>query len=143
DRNINYTNVCVADCKFCAFYRRPKHDEGYVLSFEQIGRKIDELRALGGVQILIQGGHNPYIPFQWYLDLMRYIKQYHPIHIHGFSPSEIDFFAGRFGMTLEEVIRELVAAGDRWAPRGAGTERVREVRERVGKHKAAARRGIE
>ena len=56
DRNINYTNVCVADCKFCAFYRRPKHDEGYVLSFEQIGRKIDELKALGGVQILIQGG---------------------------------------------------------------------------------------
>src|SRR5207247_2438566 len=75
DRNINYTNVCVADCKFCAFYRRPKHGEGYVLSFEQIGRKIDELKALGGVQILIQGGHNPYIPFAWYLDLMRYIKR--------------------------------------------------------------------
>src|SRR2546429_1571507 len=111
DRNINYTNVCVADCKFCAFYRRPKHTEGYVLSFEQIGRKIDELKALGGVQILIQGGHNPYIPFAWYLDLLRYIKQYHPIHIHGFSPSEVDFFAGRFGMTIDEVIRELVAAG--------------------------------
>ena len=75
DRNINYTNVCVADCKFCAFYRRPKHAEGYVLSFEEIGRKIDELKALGGVQILIQGGHNPYIPFAWYLDLMRYIKR--------------------------------------------------------------------
>ncbi len=73
DRNINYTNVCVADCKFCAFYRRPKHREGYVLSFEEIGRKIDELKAIGGVQILIQGGHNPYIPFAWYLDLLRYI----------------------------------------------------------------------
>src|ERR1043165_275121 len=71
DRNINYTNVCVADCKFCAFYRRPKDHEGYVLSFEQIGRKIDECRAIGGVQILLQGGHNPYIPFEWYLDLMR------------------------------------------------------------------------
>src|SRR5439155_435911 len=92
-----------------------------VLSFEQIGRKIDELRALGGVQILIQGGHNPYIPFQWYLDLMRYIKRHHPIHIHGFSPSEIDFFAGRFGMTLEEVIRELVAAGLDAVP-GGGRE---------------------
>src|SRR3989449_1617686 len=80
DRNINYTNVCVADCKFCAFYRRPKHAEGYVLSFEQIGRKIDEVKALGGVQILIQGGHNPYIPFAWYLDLLRYIKRNHPIH---------------------------------------------------------------
>src|SRR5205085_1604977 len=59
DRNINYTNVCVADCKFCAFYRRPKHADGYVLSFEEIGRKIEELKTLGGVQILIQGGHNP------------------------------------------------------------------------------------
>ena len=64
DRNINYTNVCVADCKFCAFYRRPKHPEGYLLSYEEIGRKIEELKALGGVQILMQGGHNPYIPFE-------------------------------------------------------------------------------
>src|SRR6266540_50513 len=71
DRNINYTNVCVADCKFCAFYRRPKHPEGYLLSYEEIGRKIDELKAIGGVQILMQGGHNPYIPFEWYLDLRR------------------------------------------------------------------------
>jgi len=70
DRNINYTNVCVADCGFCAFYLRPKHGEGYTLSFEQIGAKIDEAKALGAVQILIQGGHNAYIPFQWYLGLM-------------------------------------------------------------------------
>ncbi|MGH7500102.1 MAG: radical SAM protein, partial [Gemmatimonadales bacterium] len=60
DRNINYTNVCVADCKFCAFYRRPKDGQGYVLSFEEIGAKIDECLAVGGVQILLQGGHNPY-----------------------------------------------------------------------------------
>src|SRR5688572_32051662 len=60
DRNINYTNVCVADCAFCAFYRRPKHAEGYVLPFETIGAKIDECKAIGGVQILLQGGHNPY-----------------------------------------------------------------------------------
>src|SRR5947208_230401 len=143
DRNINYTNVCVADCKFCAFYRRPKHGEGYVLSFEQIGRKIDELRALGGVQILIQGGHNPYIPFAWYLDLMRYIKRHHPIHIHGFSPSEIDFFAGRFGMTLEAVIRELVAAGLDSVPGGGGEILVQDVRDRVAKKKAGADRWLE
>ena len=62
DRNINYTNVCVADCGFCAFYRRPKHAEGWTLSYEQIGAKIDEAKALGGIQILMQGGHNPYIP---------------------------------------------------------------------------------
>src|ERR671934_648038 len=111
DRNINYTNVCVADCQFCAFYRRPKHAEGYLLSFEEIGRKIDELKAIGGVQILMQGGHNPYIPFEWYLDLLRYIKRHHPIHIHGFSPSEVDFFSKLFRMDARAVIRELMAAG--------------------------------
>src|SRR3989449_18091 len=143
DRNINYTNVCVADCKFCAFYRRPKHLEGYVLSFEEIGRKIDEVKALGGVQILMQGGHNPYIPFQWYLDLMRYIKRHHPIHIHAFSPSEIDFFAGRFGMTIDEVIRELVAAGLDSVPGGGGEILVQEVRDRVARKKAGADRWLE
>jgi cyclic dehypoxanthinyl futalosine synthase len=143
DRNINYTNVCVADCKFCAFYRRPKHAEGYVLSFEEIGRKIDAVKALGGVQILMQGGHNPYIPFEWYLDLLRYIKRNHAIHIHGFSPSEVDFFAGRFGMTIEEVIRALVAAGLDSIPGGGGEILVQEVRDRVAKKKAGADRWLE
>ncbi len=143
DRNINYTNVCVADCKFCAFYRRPKHAEGYLLSFEEIGRKIEELKALGGVQILMQGGHNPYIPFEWYLDLLRYIKRHHPIHIHGFSPSEIDFFAGRFGMSLEQVIKELVVAGLDSVPGGGGEILVQDVRDRVAKKKAGADRWLE
>ena len=136
DRNINYTNVCVADCQFCAFYRRPKHLEGYVLSFEEIGRKIDECKAVGGVQILMQGGHNPYIPFEWYLDLMRYIKQNHPIHIHGFSPSEVVFFSERFGLSVPEVIRELKAAGLDSIPGGGGEILVDAVRERVAKKKA-------
>jgi cyclic dehypoxanthinyl futalosine synthase len=143
DRNINYTNVCVADCKFCAFYRRPKHPEGYLLSFEEIGRKIDELKAIGGVQILMQGGHNPYIPFEWYLDLLRYIKRHHPIHIHGFSPSEVDFFAGRFGMTIEEVIKALVAAGLDSIPGGGGEILVQEIRDQVAKKKAGADRWLE
>jgi len=143
DRNINYTNVCVADCKFCAFYRRPKHKEGYVLSFEEIGRKIDELKALGGVQILMQGGHNPYIPFEWYVDLLRYIKRNHPIHIHGFSPSEVDFFAGRFGMSIEEVLRQLVAAGLDSIPGGGGEILVQDVRDRVARKKAGADRWLE
>src|SRR5215207_2168918 len=135
DRNINYTNVCVADCGFCAFYRRPKHAEGYTLSFEQIGQKIDETKALGGVQILIQGGHNPYIPFDWYLDLLRYIKRYHPIHIHGFSPSEVDFFSKVFRMDARDVIRELQAAGLDSIPGGGGeilVQRVRDVQARTG-----------
>jgi len=143
DRNINYTNVCVADCKFCAFYRRPKHLEGYVLSFEEIGRKIEELKALGGVQILMQGGHNPYIPFEWYLDLLRYIKRHHPIHIHAFSPSEVDFFAGRFGMSIESVLRELMAAGLDSIPGGGGEILVQEIRDQVAKKKAGADRWLE
>jgi len=143
DRNINYTNVCVADCKFCAFYRRPKHAEGYVLSFEEIGRKIEELKTLGGIQILMQGGHNPYIPFEWYLDLLRYIKRHHPIHIHAFSPSEVDFFAGRFGMTIEEVLRELMQAGLDSIPGGGGEILVQEIRDQVAKKKAGADRWLE
>ena len=143
DRNINYTNVCVADCKFCAFYRRPKHAEGYLLSFEEIGRKVDEVKALGGVQILMQGGHNPYIPFGWYLDLLRYIKRNHPIHIHAFSPSEVDFFATRFGMTIDQVLRELMAAGLDSIPGGGGEILVQDVRDRVAKKKASADRWLE
>jgi cyclic dehypoxanthinyl futalosine synthase len=143
DRNINYTNVCVADCGFCAFYRRPKHGEGYTLSYEQIGEKIEETKALGGVQILIQGGHNPYIPFEWYLDLLRYIKTYHPIHIHGFSPSEVDFFSTRFRMDATEVIRELKAAGLDSIPGGGGEILVQRVRDIAAPKKAGADRWLE
>jgi len=143
DRNINYTNVCVADCGFCAFYRRPKHNEGYTLSFEQIGHKIEETKALGGVQILIQGGHNPYIPFEWYLDMLRYIKRNHPIHIHGFSPSEVDFFATRFRMDAVEVIRELQKAGLDSIPGGGGEILVQRVRDIAAPKKAGADRWLE
>jgi cyclic dehypoxanthinyl futalosine synthase len=136
DRNINYTNVCVADCKFCAFYRRPKHAEGYVLSFEEIGRKIDEARAIGAVQILMQGGHNPYIPLEWYLDLLRYIKRYHPIHVHGFSPSEVQFFARRFRMTVDQVVEALQQAGLDSIPGGGGEILVDRVRRLVAGKKA-------
>jgi cyclic dehypoxanthinyl futalosine synthase len=143
DRNINYTNVCVADCGFCAFARRPKHREGYTLSFEQIGQKIDETKALGGVQILIQGGHNPYIPFEWYLELLRYIKRYHPIHIHGFSPSEVDFFATLFRMDATTVIRELQQAGLDSIPGGGGEILVQRVRDYAAPKKAGADRWLE
>jgi cyclic dehypoxanthinyl futalosine synthase len=143
DRNINYTNVCVADCGFCAFYRRPKHGEGWTLSYEQIGAKIDEAKELGAIQILMQGGHNPYIPFEWYLDLLRYIKKYHPIHIHGFSPSEVDFFASTFRMDARDVIRELMKAGLDSVPGGGGEILVQRVRDQVAKKKAGADRWLE
>src|SRR3954466_14419104 len=143
DRNINYTNVCVADCGFCAFYRRPKHAEGWTLSYEQIGQKIEEAKALGAIQILMQGGHNPYIPFEWYLDLLRYIKRNHPIHIHGFSPSEVDFFASTFRMEAVDVIRELMKAGLDSIPGGGGEILVQRVRDQVAKKKAGADRWLE
>jgi cyclic dehypoxanthinyl futalosine synthase len=143
DRNINYTNVCVADCGFCAFYRRPKDAEGWTLSYEQIGAKIDEVKALGGVQILMQGGHNPYIPFEWYLDLLRYIKRNHPIHIHGFSPSEVDFWSKLYRMDARDVIRELQKAGLDSIPGGGGEILVQRVRDDVAKKKASADRWLE
>jgi cyclic dehypoxanthinyl futalosine synthase len=143
DRNINYTNVCVADCGFCAFYRRPKHGEGWTLSYEQIGAKIDEAKQLGAVQILMQGGHNPYIPFEWYIELLKYIKKYHTIHIHGFSPSEIDFFAKVFRMDARDVIRELMKAGLDSVPGGGGEILVQRVRDLVAKKKAGADRWLE
>ena len=136
DRNINYTNVCVADCKFCAFYRRPKHAEGYVLSYEEIGRKIEEAKAIGAVQILLQGGHNPYIPFEWYLDLLQHIKTHHPIHVHGFSPSEVEFFAKRFRMTVDQVIEALAKAGLDSIPGGGGEILVDRVRKLVAPKKS-------
>jgi cyclic dehypoxanthinyl futalosine synthase len=121
DRNINYTNLCVTDCRFCAFYRRPKDAEAYVLSYEEIGRKIDEAKAVGAVQILMQGGHNPYLPLDWYLELLRTIKEHHPIHVHGFSASEIEMIVKVAKLPLDEVLRQLREAGLDSIP-GAGAE---------------------
>ncbi len=123
DRNINYTNICNVYCKFCAFYRPPgsKRGDAYTLTFEEIGAKIDEVKALGGVQILLQGGVNPDLPFAWYLDLLRFIKRAHPIHVHGFSPVEIAFMAELAGLSLRDTLIALRAAGLDSIP-GGGAE---------------------
>jgi len=143
DRNINYTNLCITDCKFCAFYRRPKDDEAYTLSFEEIGQKIDEAKAVGGVQILMQGGHNPYLPLDWYLDLLRYIKEKHPIHVHGFSASEIENIAKVSKLPIDEVLRQLHQAGLDSMP-GAGAEiLVDAVRDFIAPKKIDSNRWIE
>lgn len=143
DRNINYTNICVTDCKFCAFYRRPKDSEGYVLSFDEIGRKIDEAKTLGAVQILMQGGHNPYLTLDWYLDLLRYIKERHPIHVHGFSASEIDLIARISRISIRETLSALREAGLDSMP-GAGAEiLVDRVRDVIAKKKIDTARWIE
>src|SRR5213596_3195478 len=97
DRNVNYTNVCNVYCKFCAFYRVEKDDDAYVITHEEMDKKIEETVALGGTQILMQGGHHPKLNKQWYLDLLSHIKSKFPqINIHGFSPSEIFAFSEFF-----------------------------------------------
>src|SRR5438445_861847 len=132
DRNINYTYVCNVYCKFCAFYRPERDEDHYVLSFEQLDQKLDELTAAGGVQILMQGGHHPKLPFQWYIDLLRHIREKYPhVNIHGFSPPEFQHFAETFRMPLREVISEFKTAGLGSIPGGGGEILVDRVRKRI------------
>jgi len=122
DRNINYTNVCVYKCRFCAFYRPPGHEEGYLVPFEEIGRKIEETLALNGTGILLQGGVNPDLPLQYYVDLVTYIRENYPaIHRHCFSPPEIKFIAKKERMSFGDVLARLRAAGLQSIP-GGGAE---------------------
>ena len=131
DRNINYTNVCWVDCKFCAFYRHEKNDDAYVLSFEEIDHKIDELLEIGGTQVLFQGGVHPKLEIEWYEELVEHIHQKYPqVTIHGFSAIEVDYIAQRSQISISEVIRRLHAKGLSSIP-GAGAEilsdRVRDI----------------
>lgn len=138
DRNINYSNVCVCGCRFCAYFRAPGDPEGFVLPFEKIGEKIDETLALGGTQILMQGGHHPDLPLEWYEDMLRYIKKNHPIHIHAFSPPEIVHFSKISGLPVAEVIRRLRAAGLDSIPGGGAEILVDAVRSKVSPNKCPA-----
>ena len=122
DRNINYTNVCWVDCKFCAFYRHASADDAYVLSFEEIGKKIEELLDIGGTQILFQGGVHPKLKIEWYEDLVEWISTNYPtITIHGFSAIEIDYIAKISKISYKEVLERLHAKGLFSIP-GAGAE---------------------
>ncbi len=120
DRNINYTDICISACKFCAFFKAPEEEGGYVLSNEELGRKIEETLELGGTQILLQGGLHPDKPLEFYEEMLRFIKTY-PIHIHGFSPPEVCHFAKLSGLSVPEVITRLRAAGLDSIP-GGGAE---------------------
>ncbi|MBE0492113.1 MAG: dehypoxanthine futalosine cyclase [Sulfurospirillum sp.] len=131
DRNINYTNICWVDCKFCAFYRHVKEEDAYILSFDEIGEKIEELLEIGGTQILFQGGVHPKLKIEWYEDLVEWISKTYPqITIHGFSAIEIDYIAKVSKISCEEVLRRLKAKGLFSIP-GAGAEilndRVRDI----------------
>lgn len=122
DRNINYTNICWVDCKFCAFYRHEKDADAYVLTFDEIDAKIDELLEIGGTQILFQGGVHPKLKIEWYEDLVEHIHTKYPtITIHGFSSIELDFIAKVSRITIQEVLSRLKAKGLASIP-GAGAE---------------------
>ena len=132
DRNINYTNVCNVYCKFCAFYRTENDPDHYVLSQEQIDQKIDELVAIGGIQILMQGGHHPKLGIDYYLDLLHHIREKYPqINIHAFSPPEFNHFSEVFRMPMREVIQRFKDAGLGSIPGGGGEILVDRVRNRI------------
>lgn len=132
DRNINYTNACTAVCDFCAFYRPPKHDEVYVLPREVLLKKIEETVAVGGDQILMQGGLHPTLELEWYEDLLRDIKQHFPqVNIHGFSPPEIHHFTKISKLPLREVLSRLKEAGLGSLPGGGGEILVDRVRGEI------------
>ncbi len=150
DRNINYANWCTARCIFCNFKADPPEQpsgrddlpSGYTLTYEQIGRKIEELIAIGGTQLLMQGGLAPAtgavgLPFEWYLDLMRFIRRNYPqIHIHAFSPPEIFAFHQTFGLSIHDVLARLQEAGLDSVPGGGGEILADRVRRKIGVGKA-------
>ena len=137
DRNVNYTNVCNVYCKFCAFYRTEKDADAYVITLAEMDEKIAETVALGGTQILMQGGHHPKLTKQWYLDLLSHVKTKWPqVNIHGFSPSEFIHFREVFNEPLDKIIGDFVKAGLGSIPGGGGEILVDRVRQRISPLKA-------
>ncbi len=137
DRNINYTNICTAVCDFCAFYRKPKSPEGYVLERDELYQKIQETLDLGGEQVLLQGGLHPDFKLEWYEELLRDIRQKFPgINVHGFSPPEIHHFTKVSKLPLKAVLERLKAAGLGSLPGGGGEILVDRVRRAITRGKA-------
>jgi cyclic dehypoxanthinyl futalosine synthase len=140
DRNVNYTNVCVAKCTFCAFYRPVGSAEGYVLGFDEMFRKIEQTIAVGGVQLLLQGGHNPDLPLTWYEDLFRAVKERYPdFKLHALSPPEVIHLSRLSQLPVADVIARLIAAGLDSIPGGGAeilVDRVRKILHCYGKASA-------
>jgi cyclic dehypoxanthinyl futalosine synthase len=143
ERNVNYTNVCVSRCKFCAFYRNENDPDAYVLDEATLLAKIEETVQLGGQQILLQGGLHPSLPLEWYENLLRTIKQHYPeINIHGFSPTEIVYFSDRFNLPEQTILGRLREAGLGSLPGGGAEILVDHVRQIVSPQKASAERWL-
>ncbi len=144
DRNVSYTNACVVDCDFCAFYRKPGDPEAYVLSYDEIFQKIQELVDLGGTQVLIQGGVNPALPLDYYLNLIRAVREKFPmVHVHSFSVVEFEMISKKFRMSLEETFRVFKEAGLNSLPGGGAEILVERVRKLISPKKASSERWIE
>ena len=137
ERNINYSNICAADCDFCGFYAKwGDADRGYVLPQEEIDRKVEETIAMGGHQILLQGGLHPQFKLDWYEQMLAHLKTKYGIHLHAFSPPEIHWFAKINRMSLTDVLRRLAAAGLDSLPGGGGEILVDRVRRAITRNKA-------
>jgi cyclic dehypoxanthinyl futalosine synthase len=138
DRNVNYTNVCTTSCRFCAFYRPVGHPEGWTLSREVLGKKLQEVVDAGGVQILLQGGLNPELRIEWYEDLFRWMKREYKLGLHALSPEEILFIARQENLTTRRVLERLHAAGLDSVPGGGAEILVDRVRRKIAKAKCTS-----
>ncbi len=143
DRNINYTNICTSGCKFCAFYKDAKHSDGYIIPRSSLFKKIEETLALGGKQILMQGGLHPSLKLDFYVDLLYSIKTRHNVHIHAFSPPEIVHFSKLNGIAVRNVIQKLKAAGLDSIPGGGAEILVDRCRRLLSPNKCTAREWLD
>ena len=137
DRNINYTDICISACKFCAFFKSPEDQDGRVLSQEELGEKIRETQALGGTQILLQGGLHPDKPLEFYEDMLRFMRST-GIHVHGFSPPEIHHFSQISGLPVAKVLKRLIDAGLNSIPGGGAEILCDRVRNELAPRKCSA-----
>jgi cyclic dehypoxanthinyl futalosine synthase len=137
DRNINYTDICISACKFCAFFKPPEDSRGTILSRAELKEKIDETKELGGTQILLQGGLHPDLPLEYYEEMVAFIKSC-DIHVHGFSPPEIHHFANLSGLSVAEVLERLIAAGLDSIPGGGAEILSDRVRRAIAPRKCSA-----
>ncbi|MBN1917074.1 MAG: dehypoxanthine futalosine cyclase [Verrucomicrobia bacterium] len=138
DRNINYTNICVSGCRFCAFYVAPDDPRGYVLARDELDEKIAETVAVGGTQILMQGGLHPALRLEFFEAMLRHIKAAFPVHVHSFSPPEIVHLARLEELGVGDVLRRLRDAGLDSLPGGGAEILVEDVRHAVSPHKCTA-----
>jgi len=142
DRNINYTDICISACKFCAFFKAPEDDSGNLISKAELKQKIDETQQLGGTQILLQGGLHPELPLDYYEDMLRFMKET-GIHVHGFSPPEIHHFASLSKLSIKEVLKRLIDAGLDSIPGGGAEILCDRVRQAIAPRKCTSDEWLE